>query len=137
MVSTDSDRANYLSLALDARKTIKELTRFSESDAETPGPELREALNDAAESLRALASGGSLFDRLRSSYEYYEQIRTLEEVQSSMKDEHLADRLSALNTSTNPREREKNIEFAMAFFMALENRALQRYNGSVFSTLAR
>jgi hypothetical protein len=133
MVRTSSDRTNYLSLALEARKTIKELLQFSETGTESA--ELKEALNDTVESLRALSSGSSLFAHLhpRSSYEYYEQIRTLQEIQSVMKDENLADRLSALSGSLDANERKQNLEIALTFFSALENRALQRYNRSTGS----
>jgi hypothetical protein len=72
-----------------------------------------------------------------SSYESYEQIRTLLEVQSTMKDEHLADRLSAVGVSPDPAEQNRNIELAIMFFSALENRALQRYNRSAGSAFGR
>src|SRR5438874_1632389 len=87
MVSASTDRTNYLSLALDARMTIKALARLRQTGSEST--ELRQALDDTVESLRALSSGGSLFARLHagSSYESYEQIRTLQEVQLTMKDE--------------------------------------------------
>jgi len=133
MVSASTDRTNYLSLALDTRKTIKALGQWLQTGAESP--EVRQALEDTVESLRALSSGGSLFARLHadSSYESYEQIRTLQEVQLTMKDEHLADRLSAVGASPDPVERNRNIEWAITFFAALENQALQRYNRSAGS----
>jgi len=137
MVSASTDRTNYLSLALDARKTIKALGQLLQTGAAST--ELREALDDTVESLRALTSGGSLFSRLHagSSYESYEQIRTLQEVQLTMKDEHLADRLSAVGASPDAAERNQNIEWAIMFFAALENRALQRYNRSAGSAFGR
>ena len=137
MVSASTDRTNYLSLALDARKTIKALGQLLHTGSESI--ELRQALDDTVESLRALSSGGSLFARLHagSSYESYEQIRTLLEVQSTMKDEHLADRLSAVGVSPDPAEQNRNIELAIMFFSASENRALQRYNRSAGSAFGR
>jgi len=137
MVSASTNRTNYLSLALDARKTIKALGQRLQTGAESA--EVKQALDDTAESLRALSSGGSLFARLHAgtSYESYEQIRTLQEVQLTMKDEHLADRLATVGASPDPAERSRNIEWAITFFSALENRALQRYNRSAGSAFGR
>ena len=137
MVSASTDRTNYLSLALDARKTIKALGHWMQTGAESA--EVKQALDDTAESLRALSSGGSLFARLRaeSAYESFEQIRTLQEVQLTMNDEHLADRLSTVGASPDLAERKRNIEWAISFFAVLENRALQRYNRSAGSALGR
>jgi hypothetical protein len=138
MVNTTADSANYLSLALDARKAIKALLQFSEKGTESV--ELKEALNDTVESLRALAvEGSSLFGRLhaQSPYQYYEQIKTLQEVQSAMKDERLADKLADLGSNRDPTQRREHIELAIAFFSALENRALQRYHRSGGSAVGR
>lgn len=137
MLNTTADPANYLSLALDARKAIKALLQFSEKGTESV--ELKDALDDTVESLRALTSGGSLFDRLhqQSPYQYYEQIKTLQEVQSAMKDEHLADKLSDLSSNPDPAQRRQNIQIAITFFSALENRALQRYHRSAGSPSGR
>ncbi len=137
MVSASTDRTNYLSLALDARKTIKALGHLLQTGSESP--ELRQSLDDTVESLRALTSGGSLFSRLHggSAYESYEQIRALQEIRLTMKDEHLADRLSAVGANRDPAEENRNIEWAITFFSALENRALQRYNRSAGSAFGR
>ena len=137
MVSVNTDRTNYLSLALDARKTIKALMQASQTGTETP--ELKGAIHDTVESLRALSSGALLFSHLHPQfpYQHYEQVKTLEEVQSAMKDEHLADRLSELKDTVDPAHREEIIKLAIAFFSALENRALQRYNTSASSASGR
>ena len=132
MVGRTVDRTNYLSLALDARKTVKALMQLSKGVETTS---LKEALEDTVESLRALKQGSSLSARLhpKSSFEYYEQIRTLQEVQSSMNDENLADKLSALNAEIDPNTQKQFLKIAITFFSALENRALQRYNRSAGS----
>jgi hypothetical protein len=137
MVSVNTDRTNYLSLALDARKTIKALRQASETGNESD--ELKGAIEDTVESLRALSTGALLFARLHPQfpYQHYEQVKTLEEVQSAMKEEHLADRLSELNRTADPGHREELIKLAIAFFSALENRALQRYNTSASSAFGR
>ena len=137
MVSASTDRTNYLSLALDARKTIKALGQWLQTGAESA--EVKQALDDTVESLRALSSGGPLFARLRadSCYESFEQIRTLQELQLTIDDDHLADRLSNVGLSPDPAERNRDIEWAITFFAALENRALQRYNRSAGSAFGR
>lgn len=137
MVSVNTDRTNYLSLALDARKTIKALMQASETGTETP--QLKGAIEDTVQSLRALSSGALLFANLHPQfpYQHYEQVKTLEEVQSAMKDQHLADRLSELKDTIDPARRKEIIELAIAFFSALENRALQRYNTSAASASGR
>ena len=137
MVNTTADSANYLSLALDARKAIKALLQFSEKGTESV--ELKEALNDTVESLRALSSGGSLFGRLhpQSPYQYHEQIKTLQEVQAAMKDDRLADKLSDLSSNSDRTQQGQNIRLAITFFSALENRALQRYRRSAGSPFGR
>ena len=137
MVSVNTDRTNYLSLALDARKTIKALMQASETGTESD--ELKGAIDDTVESLRALSSGALLFGRLHPQfpYQHYEQVKTLEEVDSAMKDKHLADRLSELIGTDKPGHREELIKLAIAFFSALENRALQRYTTSASAAFGR
>lgn len=140
MVSVSTDRTNYLSLALDARKTIKALMQASETGSGTP--ELKGAIDDTVKSLRALSSGGLLFANLHPQfpYQHYEQVKTLQEVQSAMGDAHLADRLSELselNDAAEPAHRQALLQLAITFFSALENRALQRYNTSASSAAGR
>lgn len=137
MVSVNTDRTNYLSLALDARKTIKALMQAAQTGTETE--ELKGAIRDTVESLRALSSGALLFANLNPqfSYQNYEQVKTLEEVQSAMKERNVADRLSELNDAVEPGNREEIINLAILFFSALENRALQRYNTSASAASGR
>jgi hypothetical protein len=137
MVSVNTDRTNYLSLALDARKTIKALRQAAQTGTETE--ELKGAIHDTVDSLRALSSGELLFSNLdpKFSYQHYEQVKTLEEVQSAMKEQNVADRLSELNDALEPGQRVAIIDLAILFFSALENRALQRYNTSASSASGR
>jgi hypothetical protein len=137
MVNVNTDRTNYLSLALDARKTIKALMQASQTGTETA--QLKGAIEDTVESLRALSSGELLFAHLHPQfpYQHYEQVKTLEEVQSTMKDAHLADRLSELKDTVDPAHREEIIRLAIVFFSALENRALQRFNTSASAASGR
>ena len=137
MVSVNTDRTNYLSLALDARKTIKALMQAAQTGTETD--ELKGAIRDTVQSLRALSTGALLFNNLHPQfpYQHYEQVKTLEEVQSVMKDENLADKLSELYGAIEPPHRDEIIKLAISFFSALENRALQRYNTSARSASGR
>lgn len=137
MVHGNTDRTNYLSLALDARKTINSLLKASETGEQSR--ELKEAITDTVESLRALSTGDLLFANLRPQflYQYSEQVKTLEEVDSEMKDANVADKLSALNQPVSAEEKREIFKFAMAFFSALENRALQRYSNSASAALGR
>jgi hypothetical protein len=132
MDSVNTDRTNYLSLVLDARKTIKALRAW---ETGTESAELKGAIDDTVESLRALSSGALLFTNLHPQfpYQHYEQVKTLEDVQSTMGEENLADKLSELNSTVDPAHREELITMAIRFFSALENRALQRYNTSAAS----
>lgn len=137
MLTPTSDSTNYLSLALDARKTIKALVAFSENGVQNA--DLQTALNDAAESLKALNSGEALFAHLKpaSSYEFYEQISTLQEVQLSMKDERLPEKLEMVVNAANVDQRRDSAELALRFFVALENRALQKFSRSAGSSFTR
>jgi hypothetical protein len=137
MVSFNTDRTNYLSLALDARKTIKALRQAAQTGTATE--DLKGAIHDTVDSLRALSSGELLFSNLdpKFSYQHYEQVKTLEEVQSAMKGQNVADRLSELNDALEPEQRVAIIDLAILFFSTLENRALQRYNTSASSASGR
>jgi hypothetical protein len=130
MLSTLSDNTTSLSLALDARLAIKALNVYRKDGVSED--RLQKAIGDAIKSLNALSSGSSLFDNITSSspYESYSQIQTLREVQSEFADDHLADKLAASLGHTDVATREKSVDFAINFFVALENRALRKYNQS-------
>jgi hypothetical protein len=130
MISTMSDNANSLSLALDARLAIKALNVYRRAGV-SEGI-LTKAISDAITSLNALKSGTFLFDNIASpsAYESYTQIQTLREVQSEISDEHLAEKLAASIEDADPTTRDQKVDFAINFFAALENRALKKYNQS-------
>lgn len=130
MLTATSDNTSALSLALDARIAIKALKVYRKSG--TQGQGVQKAVNDAIESLRALSSGASLFDKISPSspYETYSQIQTLREVETEFADEHLVDKLAASIEDASPADREQSIDYAINFFVALENRALRKYNQS-------
>ena len=131
MPSTTSDNTSSLSLALDARTTIKALNAWRQG-GEVHG-ELKVAMKDAVTSLRALNSGTPLFENLSpsSSFESYEQFQTLQEVQSAFPNDNVADKLaSTMNEEMDPTQHQQYVAFAIAFFSALEKRALQKFNQS-------
>jgi len=130
MLGTLSDNTTSLSLALDARIAIKALNVYRK-DGVSEG-RLQKAISDAIASLNALSSGSSLFDNITNStpYESYSQIQTLREVQSEFADEHLAEKLAASIGHVDATTREEGVNFAINFFVALENRALRKYNQS-------
>jgi hypothetical protein len=130
MVTANTDRTNYLSLALDARTTINALVHAAETGEQSP--ELTDAIEDTVESLKALDTGDLLYSRLRSQFPYqsFEQVKILEEVQTTMKESHVADKLSELAKHLDPEKKKEILALAITFFSALENRALQRYNNA-------
>lgn len=134
MAMTLGDPTNYLSLALDARKAVNALREFSKTGVKSP--ELLQSLTDAVHSLNALQGAGGLFTGLHapSTYEYYEQIKTLQEVQQAMGGAELVTHLSTI--ISGPRnEGRKQAALAVRFFVQLENRAMQRFNQA--SSLSR
>lgn len=137
MPSLDINKTSYLSLAVEARKALNALDLYSHDKTKTD--ELERALNDAASSLRALHSEGPLGLRLQasSSYEDFEQVQTLFEVESSLREEGLADRLAAAVSTDDERVGERNRELAYRFFSALENRALRNFRNPSRSALTR
>lgn len=137
MPSLEVNKTSYLSLAVEARKALNALDLYSRD--KTDSQELERALNDAASSLRSLHSEGPLGLRLQAStsYEDFEQIQTLFEVESSLREEGLADRLAAAVPTADERTGELNRELAYRFFTALENRALRNFRNPSRSALTR
>ncbi|MGO9316481.1 MAG: hypothetical protein ACLPXT_12230 [Terracidiphilus sp.] len=130
MLATMSDNTNSLSLALDARTAVKALNALQKGGEVRE--ELERAMSDAVTSLNALSSGTPLFAHLSStsSFENYDQIQTLQEVQKAFPDVDLAGKLALVTNANDPDQRQQGIMFAIAFFSALEKRALQKFNRS-------
>ena len=131
MLATMSDNTNSLSLALDARTAVKALNVLRKGGGEA-GSELQTAMTDALISLRALNSGAPLFASLSpsSAFENYEQIQTLQEVESAFPGEDVEAKLASATNEQDPTQRQQGIVFAIEFFSALEKRALQKFNRS-------
>lgn len=129
MLSKSSDTGSSLSLALGSRLAIKALATLQDQAA--PNSALKAALDDVVTSLEAISTGGPLFGHLTtpSSFEHYDQIQVLADVNSAFGDDHLADKLhSVVLVGGDPAERQRNIDLAIDFFTALETRALRKYN---------
>jgi hypothetical protein len=129
MRGTITDNSSSLSLALGARIAIKalyELQRGGEANKA-----LRKEVRDVTTSLRALSTPGTpLFAHLSSSssFESFDQIRTLQEVQSTFRNENVEEKLGLVLSASDPDRRKQGIEFAIIFFTALERRARQKFN---------
>lgn len=130
MNGTQNDNTNSLSLAIDARKAVKALMASESSGV--LDEQLRQVLEDAVASLNALNSGTPLYANLSkaSSFESYDQIRAVHEVQLAMSDDRLTERLQLLLADSAGEHLQENKEYAIQFFTAIENGALQNYNQS-------
>jgi hypothetical protein len=128
MVNTANDNTSSLSLALDARKAVKALISYRRDGVRDEC--LRQVIADAVASLNALNTGVALFANLShsSSYESYEQIRTVQEVQTALSDNRLVQKLQVLLDVPQPEGLQESLDLAIHFFTAIENRALQKYN---------
>lgn len=125
-----SDNSSSLSLAIDARMAIKALYELQRSGEANES--LKRAVEDVAISLKALSTGGPLFANLSptSPFESYEQYQTLQEVQSAFSGDDVEAKLELVTKSENHAQQQQGIEFAIAFFTALERRARQKFNQS-------
>lgn len=129
MPGTLNDNTYSLSLAFDARKAVKALVAFKREGVKDD--RLKEAVEDVIASLNALNSGTPLFAHLSSAspFQSYEQIQTLQEVQAALSDDRLTEKLQNLiSTESEGDALRESVDFAIQFFTAVENRALQKYN---------
>jgi len=127
MPGTLDDNTYSLSLAFDAREAVKSLKALRRGGHR--GEQLKQAIEDVIASLDALNTGSRLFGHLSdaSSFQSYEQIQTLQEVQAALSDDRLTEKLRNVITDSGGVPNE-SIDVAIQFFTALQNRALQRYN---------
>jgi|NGEPerStandDraft_6_1074524.scaffolds.fasta_scaffold102779_2 hypothetical protein len=129
MLSTLNDNTYSLSLAFDARKAVKALMAFKR-DGLKKDDRLKSAVEDVIASLNALNSGTPLFAHLSSAscFQSYEQIQTLQEVQTALSDDRLTEKLQNLIAEPPGELLNESVDSAIQFFTAVENRALQKYN---------
>ncbi len=138
MLPDTGDRTPYLQLALDARKVINALLRFMQTEDDVD-PELLGSIQDASCSLRAISDRTSLFAHLqgRSAFEHYEQIQILGEVRETLKDDRLIEKLNAIiDRNVDAAARRRHAGNVVAFFSALESRALHHYKKAPVHTFA-
>lgn len=130
MQASVSDNSSSLSLAIDARMAIKALHELQQGGEANES--LRRAVEDVAVSLKALNTGAPLFANLSpfSPFESYDQFQTLQEVQAAFSGNDVEAKLELVTKSHDPVQRQQGIDFAIAFFTALERRARQKFNQS-------
>jgi hypothetical protein len=130
MPANSESRSRYLALALASRNAINSLMAFKKVG--TADEQLRDALRDVVESLRATTDQNNLFGAppTESPFAHYEQTSALEEVVKTLKDKDIIQHLSHVLTATHD-ERENDIAEALQFFFALESRALHHYGRQI------
>jgi hypothetical protein len=125
-MATRGERANYLSLALHARSTIRRLR--SVAPGSEPVAELRSALQAALNSLDyPNPQGGELCSKLydEGGLNRFEDVQTVEEVITTLDDADLKDEIVRVLSGKGA---ESDVRGVMRFFSALENRALYHYD---------
>ncbi len=124
----NSDR--YLALALASRKALRSLNEYVKLG--TVDAQLQSIFEEVVKSLKATKDENNLFGLMptESAFTNYEQVQTLEEVESEHKNivEKLSRRLEGFEDET---QRRVEAEPAIEFFYMLENRALHRYSSQV------
>jgi hypothetical protein len=126
----NSDR--YLALALVSRKALRSLNVYVKQGTEDA--QLRKIFDEVVKSLRATKDANNLFGPMptESPFTNYEQVQTLEEVETEHKD--IVAKLSrSLGMYTDENQRRQEAEPVIDFFYMLENRALHRYNSQIGS----
>lgn len=126
----NSDR--YLALALASRKALRSLNEYVKLG--TVDDQLQKIFDEVVQSLTATKDANNLFGLMptESPFTYYEQVQTLEEVESEQKDivEKLSRRLGSYQDES---KRRNEAQAAIEFFYMLENRALHRYSSQIGS----
>jgi hypothetical protein len=129
-MSSDPDvRSRYLALALDARRVIDSLIPLADEGKRQEG--LAASLQEVIDSLQSLITGGDLFSPLRnrtSFSEYYEQVRTVDEVLGPSNRDKIIEKLLSVQADQEEMEQQKADAFeAIELLMAIESSALHRY----------
>jgi len=131
-VYENSDR--YLALALASRKALRSLNDYVKLG--TVDDKLQSIFEEVVKSLKATKDEKNLFGPMptESPFTNYEQVRTLEEVESEQKDKNIVQKLSQhLQMYENEKQRRDEAEAAIEFFYMLENRALHHYSSQIGS----
>lgn len=111
--SSSEQKMKYLSLALFAQRTIRALIAFKRVGDREP---IRKRLEEAHTSLNQVATGGTSNVR---SFMYYEQVRTLQEV-----NQHTEDIVAVLKSIVDGKSTKEDVDKAIQYFHELEKQAL-------------
>lgn len=128
MLAESEVRSHYLSLALDVRKLIDSLVLFVEREQRDES--LDSGLRGFLESLKNVSAPVAIFSPLEGHpvFGHYEQILTLEEVKSALRDTNIAADVEAvLDPKGDLNTQKRNAYEAIRFLSALEGRALNHY----------
>ncbi len=135
MHESSDARSKYLALALASRKALRSLDDYIEQG--TRDAQFENTVNEVIESLkatRATRDALNLFGPVPkvSPFTNYEQLLTLEEVVSDLKDQDVIENLASLLAADASEEsRKRNAAEAVKFFYTLENRALHHYSRQI------
>jgi hypothetical protein len=132
MANRSGERIHYLTLAIDARRAIKALKSYGKNAGRTDN--LESALKLAVNSTKALSASQELYSQLHGegSYDHFEQIQTLQDVIANFDSAALLRKLEGILTSSD-KQNEEDIQLAIRFFSAIEDRALYYYNDPMYA----
>ena len=137
MHESSDARSRYLALALASRKALRSLDDYIEKGK--PDQQFADIVTEVIDSLKATRDArdaNNLFGPVPkvSPFRNYEQLLTLEEVVSDLKDQDVIENLAKL-LKPHPDENslKANATEALKFFYTLENRALHHYSRQIGS----
>jgi hypothetical protein len=135
MHESSDARSSYLALALASRKALHSLDDYIEQGKKDE--QFEDTVKEVIASLQATKATRDalhLFGPVPkvSPFTNYEQLLTLEEVVSDLKDQNVIENLaSLLAPDPNEESRRRNANEAVKFFYTLENRALHHYSRQI------
>jgi len=136
MNENPDSRSRYLALALASRKALRSLSDYVRQG--TIDEQLESMVGEVVESLKATRDANNLFGPTpkESPFTNYEQVVTLDEVESDLKNQNIdiVQKLSKpLSLHVDENSRRRDAADAIRFFYALENRALHHYSSQIGS----
>jgi len=136
MYENPESRSRYLALALASRKALRSLGDYVRQG--TIDAQLESMVGEVVECLKATRDANNLFGPTpkESPFTNYEQVVTLDEVESDLKDQNIdiIEKLSQpLNVHEDEESRRRDAADAIRFFYTLENRALHHYSSQIGS----
>jgi hypothetical protein len=136
MNENPDSRSRYLALALASRKALRSLSDYVRQG--TIDAQFESMVGEVVESLKATRDANNLFGPTpkESPFTNYEQVVTLDEVESDLKNQNIdiVEKLSKpLSLHVDEKSRRLDAADAIRFFYALENRALHHYSSQIGS----